>query len=601
MSKHQQPSMITMGLIGLGATALGTTLLPDPAFGQSLFGQTYNYGYDGPSETMLGFLRLAVIAGWTGVGFAIGWFISPQAKELRKMALGIAVAVAGLVVFFNNGFLGWSLSGFLGLAGFCIGLGYWLGQTLQALGQVPTTFGSAEWAKPEELEEHGVFGSEGIRLGEANDGEAMRPIAYGGDRHLLTVAPARTGKGTSQIVPNLLTYEGSCVVIDPKGENAMMTAQARRDMGQQVHLLDPWGIAEIEGFEPSRFNPMDWLDPGDVEMTENAMILGDAQIIPSGSAETFWDEEAKALNLGIDLYVATDEREAGQRHLGRARDLMLLDGEDLKALFERMLESPHHIVASTGARALQKEEKLLSNVLASLQAQTHFLDSAAIRDSLSVSDFKFEDLKTQPMTVYLILPADRLNAFSRWLRLMIQQAITVNARNITDKPDKPVLFILDEMAALGRLTMVEQAYGLMAGFGMQLHGVVQDLSQLKRIYGDGWETFVGNSGVIQYFGSRDRMSAEYFSALCGETTVWNLSSALSRTFSSSSGNGGGSNSVGNTDTTAAAQRKLAYPDELMRLPKVQQIIFIENMNPIVATKVPWFEDDHLKQLGVNLQ
>ena len=119
------------------------------------------------------------------------------------------------------------------------------------------------------------------------------------------------------------------------------------------------------------------------------------------------------------------------------------------------------------------------------------------------------------MTVYLVLPADRLETFGRWLRLLVQQAITVNARNIEAKPDKPILFLLDEMAALGRLTMVEQAFSLMAGFGMQLWGIVQDLSQLDRIYDKGWETFIGNSGVLQYFGSRDHKTAEYFSKLCG--------------------------------------------------------------------------------------
>jgi len=122
---------------------------------------------------------------------------------------------------------------------------------------------------------------------------------------------------------------------------------------------------------------------------------------------------------------------------------------------------------SAGARCLQKEERLLANVIASAQAQTHFLDSARIRESLSTSDFKFEDLKTSKVSIFLVLPSDRLHAFSRWLRLLIQQAITVNARNIELKPEKPVLFLLDEMPALGRLAMVEQAYGLMAGFGIQ--------------------------------------------------------------------------------------------------------------------------------------
>lgn len=142
----------------------------------------------------------------------------------------------------------------------------------------------------------------------------------------------------------------------------------------------------------------------------------------------------------------------------------------------------------------------------------------------------------------------------------------------------------------------------MAGFGMQLHGIVQDLSQLKFVYGEGWETFIGNSGTVQYFGSRDRFTAEYFSALCGETTVWNFSSAIARTFGSSSSANGvtTSSSTTETDATAAAQRKLAYADELMRMHADKQLLVIDNLNPIIAHKVRWFEDEDLKAKGVNL-
>jgi type IV secretion system protein VirD4 len=315
--------------------------------------------------------------------------------------------------------------------------------------------------------------------------------------------------------------------------------------------------------------------------------------------EPFWDEEAKAFVQGVILYVATDPDEAGNRNLGRVRDLLLLDGEDMKTLFERMLDSPNRIVASTGARSLQKEPKVLASVIASAQAHTHFLDSPRIRESLCASDFRFEDLKTRKMTVYLALPVDRLSTFGRWLRLLIQQAITVNARNIAFVPEKPILFMLDEMGTLGRLSMIEQAYGLMAGFGIQIWGIVQDFSQLEKIYGKGWQTFVSNSGVIQYFGSRDQFTSEYFSSLTGVTTVWNLSTAISRTFGSSVSQSNYSNS--STDTSAAVQRKLAYPDELMRMDNSRQLLFIENLNPIRGRRFQWFRHPVLKLLGRNLR
>lgn len=578
------------------------SLIPDMALAQSLFGSGNNNYYYGPSVLELGFIRTMMMLISIGCGFALGWLMSPQARELKRLIFGVIAVIAIMIAMLSNSLIGWSLTMIVSVVGFFVGLGFWLGQTLRKLSEVPNTFGSSKWANAEELDENGLFDTGGIRLGMAFDGEHDQKIAYQGDRHALVVAPTRSGKGTTQIIPNLLTHVGSVMVIDPKGENALITAKARQDMGQKVMVVDPWQIATIEGLETARFNPLEWLVLGDADISENAMLLADAIIVKTGDKEAFWDQMAVGYLQGTILYVATDEREAGQRHLPRVRDLMMLDGDDLRALFERMLESPHHVVASTGARMLQMDEKLLSNVMASVQSHTQFLDSPRLRENLSVSDFRFEDLKTEITSVYLVIPADRLQAFSPWLRLLVQQAITVNARNIAEKPEKPILFILDEMASLGRLTMVEQAYGLMAGFGMQLYGVVQDLGQLKRIYGDGFETFIGNSGLIQYFGSRDRMSADYFSALCGETTVWNFSTAFSRTFGSSSGNNGGSSSssISETDTTAASQRKLAYPDELMRLPDDKQLVFIENMNPIIATKVPWYEDNVLKSKGANL-
>lgn len=284
-----------------------------------------------------------------------------------------------------------------------------------------------------------------------------------------------------------------------------------------LHVVDPW---HVTGLESSCFNPLDWLDPNDPDISEKALILADSIVVGQhqSSADPFWNDEARALLMGILLFVALDEGES-DRDLGRVRDIIVADADEFDSILARMFQNSNPIVRSTAARTASKEPKLRSNVLASLQAHTHFLDSPRIRESLKRSDFKFQDLKTSKMTVYLVLPADRLQTFGRWLRLLVQQALTVNARNLTVKPDKPILFLLDEMAALGRLTMVEQAFALMAGFGMQLWGIVQDLSQLEKIYDKGWETFVGNSGVLQYFGSRDQKTAEYFSKLCGVTTV----------------------------------------------------------------------------------
>jgi type IV secretion system protein VirD4 len=542
------------------------------------------------------------------LGAACGAFFSQRAKPVRKwlgvatlwVSLGASVLGSFLTSSFFSGLLGFIAGGIAAYMALRIGKVMTTGDSPKK--SKPVTFGSAEWADLEHLKEHDLVGKAGFSLGFYEHEGQMLPLQYTGDRHLLTIAPTRTGKGVSAIIPNLLTYTGSVVVIDPKGENAMVTADRRgkgtasiKGLGQRVYVVDPW---EITGIKPARFNPLTWLCADDLDVSENAMMLADSLVVGGNAKEPFWDEEAKALLMGILLYVALDERENEQRTLGRVRDIIVLPEDEFNEVLLRMGDNENPIIRSTAARTSAKDGRMLSNVMASLQSHTHFLDSPRIRESLSASDFDFANLKAGGMSVYLVLPADRIDTFGRWLRLLIQQAITVNARNIEQQPEKPILFLLDEMAALGKLTMVAQAFGLMAGFGMQLWGIVQDLSQLERIYEHGWQTFIGNSGVLQYFGSRDQKTAEYFSKLCGMQTVekTSLTKSISETISSVV-----SRSQSESTATDTTQRPLMFTDELMMMRGNKQVVLVENFNAIPAHKLPWFENPELARLGHNLR
>ena len=334
----------------------------------------------------------------------------------------------------------------------------------------PTSFGSAKWATMAYLQGHGLLNNKGFLLGAFKEDGTREAHPRLTARATFSPSPRReAARAFRPIIPNLLTYEGTAFVIDPKGENALITVTRRgqgnrekgiEGLGQSIYLLDPWNIAASKlGVTPACFNPLDWIKADDPDATENAFLLAEA-LVPSGAQgeAKFWDEEAKALLCGIILYVATSKRETARRHLGRVRDILLLADSPLKAVLEDMLNEPNPVVASTAARTASKDVKLRSNVFAAVQSHTHFLDSPRVRDSLSQSDFRFEDFKTKPMTVYVILPADRLETFGRWLRLLIQQAITINARNIGTMPAKPVLFLLDEMAALGKLAWSSRRY-----------------------------------------------------------------------------------------------------------------------------------------------
>ena len=417
--------------------------VPDHASAQSFFADS---GYERRQALTFSFIKVVLVSVVVGIGFGLGlgWIMSPRGRAFRRVGLFILAGLVGLVAILNSGYLGWAAAFAFAVCGFFVGILFWLRSSISSMMDMPDTFGSSRWATAADIDERKIRSEEGIRIGQVHGDDGSDWISYKGDRHLMTVAPTRSGKGATQIVPNLLTYQGSMLVIDPKGENALMTAKRRKDMGQEVHIVDPWDIVDLDianQTSTSSFNPLDWLDKTDNEITENSMILADALVMAENHNDSFWNEEAKALLQGLLLYVASEAEEDGERHLGRVREILVSGKDELTKVFTKMTASDHHMIASTGNRCLQKDDKLLSNVLASAQAQTHFLDSEYLRENMKTSSFKFEDLKTKPMTIYLVLPADRLNTFSRWLRLLVQQAITVNARNIQTKPEKPVLQI----------------------------------------------------------------------------------------------------------------------------------------------------------------
>jgi type IV secretion system protein VirD4 len=403
------------------------------------------------------------------------------------------------------------------------------------------------------------------------------------------------------------------LVVDPKGESARLSAKRRSAIGGKVMIVDPWGIAAVNGLpvetctQNARFNPLDRLKADDPDLAGDVMLYADA-LVMSESQNPHWPNEAKALIAGFIAYIVSDPHEAQRRNLGRLRDILCLplaqrdengnikdeSADTLDEILGRMIASDIRLVKNSAYRFLQKEERERASVVATAQANTHFLESPRIRENLSKSDFTFADLKGDvATTVYLALPLDRMNAFGRWLRLMISTALVELTRTAENKQPHPVRFIMNEFAALGRLEAIETAFGTMAGLGVQLWAITQDLSQLKRLYGaENWQTFVANAGVFQYFGSRDYETAKYAEHLCGLSTLKKRSTSFGTNWSQGASNGGPSGSHGESETVSIddVQRPLIFADELMRLPRDQQLLLIENLPPVMAHKWWWYRN-----------
>jgi type IV secretion system protein VirD4 len=216
-------------------------------------------------------------------------------------------------------------------------------------------------------------------------------------------------------------------------------------------LCTVWTRSGASGRPTARYNPLDRLQATGIDLAEDAMTLADALVFDQNEGEAHWNEEAKALISGIILYVICHDAPE-HRNLVSVREYLTLAPDNFKALLTVMQDSDgaSGLIARAANRFLGKSEREASGVLSGAQRHTHFLDSPRIAQVVKDSDFSLADLKDDIATVFLVLPPDRLDTYARWLRLILAQAINDMARSPA-RPPRPVLFLLDEFAALGRL------------------------------------------------------------------------------------------------------------------------------------------------------
>jgi len=459
--------------------------------------------------------------------------------------------------------------------------------------------GSARFAGKNELRKLEL--ADGLLIGRnSRTGKLLR---YDGPAHLLTLAPTRAGKGVGTVIPNLLLAERSVLVIDPKGENARITGTAREQFGT-VHVLDPFGVS---GRPSASYNPLDRLVANSPDLSEDAMSLADALVVdPAGqSGDPHWNEEAKSFLSGLIMFCVAHE-EPARRNLGAVREYLTLPPDRMAALLKLMQDSDaaDGLVARAANKFVGKAEREAALVLSNAQRHTHFLDSPRIAKVMARSDFHFSDLRHRITSIFLVLPPNRLDAYSRWLRLLVSQALQDIARDAevsatpagalspqiaaqrpVERLKAPALFLLDEFAALGRLEAVERAMGLMAGYGLQLWPILQDMSQLRDLYGARASTFIANAGVQQVFGVNDFETAKWISQTMGQETIG---------YQTESRKPGDMPTTG----TSITGRDLLTPDEIMQLPPHLQLLRVQGQPTAVAAKLRYYADAEFAGLFV---
>lgn len=417
---------------------------------------------------------------------------------------------------------------------------------------------------------HGAFLGFSHRLGDTR-GVVGRPIVTTEEAHTLIVAPSGSGKGTSVIVPTLMLYKPSIVVFDPKGENAAITARYRRDqLGHKVHILNPWGeLADLfksYGFSPATLNPLDVLDRDDRNVVATAQGIAAAICFRPDDKSPIWQSSAAALLSSILLWVTDQPGET--KTLGRVADLASggENGEDLRtSLIPKMVASSSFkgAMRKSVGHLLHLADETYTGIIFNLSDALQFLVDDLLVEATDHSTFDIADLTRGETTVFLVIPPDQIKTKAVWVRLLLASVTGAFRQNPASKSGRRAMFLLDEFPVLGRVEQLLEDLAFMRGYGLDLTIAVQDMGQLRGLYGEGADTIVSNCGWKWFCNVQDLKTAQYVSAALGTTTI--------DTVSHSTGAGGN----GST-TTGEMARPLLMPEEVMQLGKGVAIAF----NPV---------------------
>lgn len=398
--------------------------------------------------------------------------------------------------------------------------------------------------------------------------------------HLLTIAPTRSGKGVAAVIPNLLMYQGSMVVLDVKQENAHVTSIrraalfAQNDGGSKgIHgIFAPWG--KTAG---GSWNPMDLIDSDEDNAWEDAREMAELLIVGEGSGDSFWINEAKNLLTGLLMYMHLTSP-AESKNLSSLYGMIAQDKEEFELLLAEMAAHANPQVSRSATSYANAEERVKPNIVSTLNSQLAIWNGGKLAKVMDKTTIDFSKIKYGTSTVYLCIPPDKLRTYAALTRLFMGLCLRKLMNDMT-RPKLPVVFMLDEFPTMGRVKAIEEGVAYLAGYGIKLWMFAQDLKQLRSVYGDKADSILANCQVKQFFGVSDFETAKYVSDLCGQTTipVMNFSSSFGQEHSS---HGDGVSSVG---------RPLMSPDDVMNMKQEDLLVLVQNTLPIKGAKLPYYQ------------
>jgi len=446
-------------------------------------------------------------------------------------------------------------------------------------GRRPPLHGAARWASESELARAGLRSRQGIVLGR----KGGRLLVFGGPEHVVLYAPTRSGKGVGVVIPNLLTWPDSVVVLDVKRENWEASAGFRAAHGQQVILFDP---LDPEG-RTMRYNPLGHIGRSDpIEVLDELQKLAVMLFPAPNNADPFWAEAARTGFIGVGAYVA----QTPPLPFSLGAIYAELTGPDPKARLRSIVaaRAAGDAPLSQGcASALLDFCSASDNTFASIKqtitSKMNLWLNPRVCAATEVSDFDLRDLRSRRMSLYLAVTLDNLRRVEPLYNLLLQQLVDLNTRErpSADRHAVQVLMVLDEFARIGHAGVIANSFAFVAGYGLRLLPVLQSPAQLRAEYGaDLAEEIIANCGVEIAFAPKELKVAQDLSERLGYWTYLGRSSSRPAGLSS-----------GRRSTTESDQRRaLMMPQELITMAAEQLIVLRAGMAPVRGLKITYWRE-----------
>ena len=471
-------------------------------------------------------------------------------------------------------------SGFIGCAA-AIGGSLWRARQSSNV----TTYGSARWADAREVQAAGLHQDAGVLLGTLHD----RYLRHDGPEHVMAFAPTRSGKGVGLVVPTLLSWTGSTVVHDIKGENWTLTAGWRSRFSHCL-LFNPTDARS------ARYNPLLEVRRGADEVRD-VQNIADILVDPEGALErrNHWEKTSHSLLVGAILHILYAEED---KTLARVATFLSDPQRSFVATLKRMMSTNHlgtvdaprvhPVVASAARELLNKSENERSGVLSTAMSFLGLYRDPTVAEVTSRCDWRIADLieGERPVSLYLVIPPSDISRTKPLVRLVLNQI----GRRLTERLDQPadaprrhqLLMMLDEFPALGRLDFFETSLAFMAGYGIRAFLIAQSLNQIEKAYGE-YNSILDNCHVRVAFATNDERTAKRISDALGTATE-------QRAMRNYAGHRLAPWLAHVMVSRQETARQLLTPGEVMQLPATDELVLISGLAPIRAQKLRYFAD-----------